>query len=241
MLACELGTDPEIAVVSDLARGIDTAAHQGTLTGHGQTIAVMAGGVEFVYPPRNDELYERIRQTGAIVSEMPPGLKPQARLFPRRNRIVSGLSLCVVVVEAAQRSGSLITARMASEQGRSVLTVPGSPLDPRAFGANRLIRAGATLVRNAEGVFEVVRPMIGVPSSVSRTPDHHPQEAVLELDITGTGEREAVISYLSPEPVAVDEIVRRCQIAAAVVRTILLELELAGRLERHPGNRVSAC
>ena len=191
-------------------------------------------------PPRMKHLLHRIAQTGAVVSEMPPRLKPLARHFPRRNRIVSGLSLGVVVVEAAQRSGSLITARMAGEQGRDVLAVPGSPLDPRAYGANRLIREGATLVRDAKDVLEVIRPML-------RYRPHHPEppfpgsaQPRLALEIDGPKSQQAVMECLSPEPVAVDEIVRRCQLTAPVVRTILLELELAGRLERHPGNRVAA-
>lgn len=144
----------EVSIVSGLARGIDTAAHNGALTAQGNTVAVMAGGVDVVYPPENECLYRRIIETGAAVSEMPPGLTPKSRHFPRRNRIVSGLSLGVVIVEAAQRSGSLITARMAGEQGRDVLAIPGSPLDPRSYGANRLIREGATLVRNAEDILE---------------------------------------------------------------------------------------
>jgi len=240
-LASELSADPGIMIVSGLARGIDTSAHIGTITVGGATIAVMAGGVDIVYPPENEDLYQNILETGAIVSEMPPGLKPQARHFPRRNRIVSGLSLAVIVVEAAQRSGSLITARLAGEQGRAVLAVPGSPLDPRAFGANHLIREGAILVRNAEDVFEAVRPMVTGAIPRAETPSRRSHAPVLDLDSTGTDSRETVISCLSPEPVAVDEIVRRCQLTAPVVRTILLELELAGRLERHPGNRVAAC
>lgn len=230
----------QVSIVSGLARGIDTTAHNGALTAQGNTVAVMAGGVDVVYPPENDGLYQRIVESGAVVSEMPPGLKPQARHFPRRNRIVSGLSLGVVIVEAAQRSGSLITARMAGEQGRDVLAIPGSPLDPRSYGANRLIREGATLARNAEDILEVVRPMLNLPR---KTPDHGiiaPIQPPMDLDSDGAKSRQAVIECLSPEPVAVDEIVRQCQLTAPVVRTILLELELAGRLERHPGNRVAA-
>ena len=200
----------------------------------------MAGGVDIVYPAENEALYHQIRATGAVVSEMPPGLKPQARHFPRRNRIVSGLSLAVVIVEAAQRSGSLITARMAGEQGREVLAVPGSPLDPRAYGANRLIRERATLIRDVDDILEVVHPMLERPAPHGEhrnTPDTEPR---LILDIDTAGALSAVIECLSPEPVAVDEIVRRCQLTAPVVRTILLELELAGHLERLPGNRVAA-
>lgn len=232
--------EADVVIVSGLARGIDTAAHNGALAPSGKTIAVMAGGVDVVYPPENDALYARIVEAGAVISEMPPGLKPQARHFPRRNRIVSGLSLGVVIVEAAQRSGSLITARMAGEQGREVLAVPGSPLDPRAYGANRLIREGATLVRDANDVLEVVRPMIGRPVSSTPMVTIVPSQPRLNLESGDPKARDSVLECLSPEPVAVDEIVRRCQLTAPVVRTILLELELAGRLERLPGNRVAA-
>tara|TARA_R110002110_G_scaffold284986_2_gene499160 strand:- start:17470 stop:18591 length:1122 start_codon:yes stop_codon:yes gene_type:complete len=241
VLAADLSADPDVAIVSGMARGIDTSAHSGAMTDSGKTIAVMAGGIDIVYPPENDDLYQKILTHGAVVSEMPPGLKPQARHFPRRNRIVSGLSLAVIVVEAAQRSGSLITARLAGEQGRAVLAVPGSPLDPRSFGANHLIREGAILVRNAEDVFEAVRPMATPATPPVETPSPQSRAPVLDLGSPSTDSRETVISCLSPEPVAVDEIVRRCQLTAPVVRTILLELELAGRLERHPGNRVAAC
>ncbi len=243
-IARDLASTADISIVSGLARGIDTAAHTGALDGGGVTVAAMAGGIDIVYPPENTELYERIAQAGAAVTEMPPGTKPQARHFPRRNRIVSGLSLAVVIVEAAQRSGSLITARMAGEQGRDVLAVPGSPLDPRSDGANRLIRDGATLVRDADDILEAIRPMLDAQGTRVRTGterrDTVPEPPAAGNDIDPSAHRDAVVNCLSPEPVAVDEIVRRCQLTAPVVRTILLELELAGRLERHPGNRVAA-
>ncbi|MBO6784653.1 MAG: DNA-protecting protein DprA, partial [Alphaproteobacteria bacterium] len=236
--------DAGVPVISGLARGIDTAAHTGAIAGDGITVAAMAGGIDIVYPPENGDLYSRIARTGAAVSEMPPGTKPQARHFPRRNRIVSGLSLAVVVVEAAQRSGSLITARMAGEQGRDVLAVPGSPLDPRSYGANHLIREGASLVRDADDVLEAIRPMLDSPKGAEITAKAPHDKAAGDHEagpVPGAPEhRDAVVNCLSPEPVAVDEIVRRCQLTAPVVRTILLELELAGRLERHPGNRVAA-
>lgn len=241
ILAGELATDPDVAIISGLARGIDTSAHAGAISENGATFAVMAGGIDIVYPPEIEDLYRNILETGAIVSKMPPGVKPVARHFPRRNRIVSGLSLAVIVVEAARRSGSLITARLAGEQGRMVLAVPGSPLDPRAFGANHLIRESAILVRNAEDVFEAVRPMVIPGTARAEIPSSHSRAPVLDLDSSGTDSRQTMISCLTPKPVAVDEIVRRCQLTAPVVRTILLELELAGRLERRPGNRVAAC
>jgi DNA processing protein len=234
-LAAELGS-AGLIVVSGLARGIDTAAHQGALaTG---TVAVMAGGVDVVYPPENDRLYAEIVERGVVISEMPPGLEPQARHFPRRNRIVSGAAVGVVVVEASPKSGSLITARLAGEQGREVFAVPGSPLDPRARGTNDLIRQGATLT---EGAADVLANLGGVATAL-------PQAALVEISppilpkIDEAGlltARQCVTGKLGPTPVPVDEIVRQCQLAPAIVLTILLELELAGRLTRHPGNQVS--
>ena len=243
-IARDLAEPGAFAIVSGFARGIDTAAHQGALAADGITVAALAGGIDVIYPPENAALYEQIREHGALSSEMPPGTQPTGRHFPRRNRIVSGLSLAVVVVEAAQRSGSLITARLAAEQGRDVLAIPGSPLDPRSYGANRLIRDGATLVRDADDVLEAARPMLGRPPAARPSGAERPATAP-ELPGLSAGSatpegRQAIIECLSPEPVSVDEIVRRCQLTALVVRTILLELELAGRLERHPGNRVAA-
>jgi DNA processing protein len=233
-LASELG-GAGLVVVSGLARGIDTAAHQGALaTG---TVAVMAGGVDVVYPPENDRLHAEIAERGAVISEMPPGLEPQARHFPRRNRIVSGLSLGVVVVEASPKSGSLITARLAAEQGREVFAVPGSPLDPRARGANDLIRQGATLTESAADVLAVLGG-IPVPPSPESLSDSMPA-AVLQDEASLLTARQLVIEKLGPAPVPVDEIIRQCQLPPALVLTILLELELAGRLTRHPGNQVS--
>lgn len=243
-IARDLAEAGEFAIVSGFARGIDTAAHNGALAAGGVTVAALAGGIDVAYPPENALLHDRIREHGSLVSEMPPGTQPTGRHFPRRNRIVSGLSMAIVVVEAAQRSGSLITARLAGEQGRDVLAVPGSPLDPRSYGANRLIRDGATLVRDADDVLEAIQPMLERPAS-KRKPEGERPENAPELSgparsQTTPEHRDAVIECLSPEPVSVDEIVRRCQLTAPVVRTILLELELAGRLERHPGNRVAA-
>jgi DNA processing protein len=234
-LAAELGA-AGLVVVSGLARGIDTAAHQGSLqTG---TVAVMAGGVDVVYPPENDRLYAEIVEQGVAISEMPPGLEPQARHFPRRNRIVSGCSVGVVVVEASPKSGSLITARLAGEQGREVFAVPGSPLDPRARGTNDLIRQGATLT---EGAADVLASLGGMASAPADPPAHTiGPETPPKIDEAGLlTARQCVTGKLGPTPVPVDEIVRQCQLAPAIVLTILLELELAGRLTRHPGNQVS--
>jgi DNA processing protein len=227
-------------VVSGLARGIDGAAHRGALDAGGATVAVMAGGVDIVYPPEHDALYADICDNGAVVSELPPGRRPQAAHFPRRNRIIAGLSLGVVVVEAATRSGSLITARLALEQGREVFAVPGSPLDPRSRGANRLIRDGATLTESAADVRSVLAPMLAAPPPPDITPP-----ILFEglADSEGDGldsARTAVAACLSPTPVTVDEIVRQCQVTAPVVHTVLLEMELAGLIERQPGNRIAA-
>lgn len=219
-------------VVSGLARGIDTAAHQGALAGG--TVGVIASGIDIVFPPENAELQERVARQGLLVTEQPPGTEPLARFFPARNRIIAGLSLGTVVVEAAPRSGSLITARIAAEAGREVMAVPGSPLDPRAQGCNLLIREGAILVQSADDVWEQVRP---IDSRVVRAPGDRfgaaPPEDASDAD------RRRVAGLLGPVPVGVDELIRQSGCAPAVVQTVLLELELAGRLERHAGARVS--
>ena len=235
-LAGEIG-QAGLVVVSGLARGIDTASHEGALaTG---TIAVVAGGVDVVYPEENRALHGQIAGQGAIVAEMPPGTEPIAALFPRRNRTISGLALGTVVVEAALRSGSLITARQALDQGREVFAVPGSPQDPRARGANDLIRQGATLVEGAADILAVLGPAAGThprpPAKELKKKDNSPSMSGLDVNET----RNKVLILLSPTPVAVDEIVRQCQLSPATVSLVLLELELAGRLERHPGNQVS--
>jgi DNA processing protein len=232
-LASDLGA-AGLVIVSGLARGIDTAAHQGALaTG---TVAVMAGGLDVVYPPENDRLHAEIAERGTVVSEMPPGLEPQARHFPRRNRIVSGLSVGVIVVEASPKSGSLITARLAGEQGREVFAVPGSPLDPRARGTNDLIRQGATLTEGAADVLAALGAGLAAAPPPAAEP---PKSAVIEDEASLLTARQCVTEKLAPAPVPVDEIIRQCQLPAALVLTILLELELAGRLTRHPGNQVS--
>lgn len=223
----------KLVVVSGLARGIDTAAHEGALaTG---TVAVLAGGVDDIYPPENAQLYARIAETGLIVSEMPVGQRPQAKHFPRRNRIISGVARGVVVVEAAEGSGSLITANYALEQGREVFAVPGSPLDPRARGTNRLLREGATLVQSAEDVVEVLRPLMSQEFC-------EPSGGLFSSSGTEHGDdqlRRQVEELLGPTPVAVDELVRQSGAPAGAILSVLLELELAGRLGRDAGNRVS--
>ncbi|MFD2233712.1 DNA-processing protein DprA [Phaeospirillum tilakii] len=235
-LAADLGR-AGLVVTSGLARGIDTAAHEGAL-GTG-TVAVMAGGADVVYPPENRDLWQRIAEAGAVVSEMPPGTEPQARHFPRRNRIISGLSLGVVVVEANTRSGSLITARLAADQGREVFAVPGSPLDPRAAGPNDLLRQGATLTASADDVLAVLsdrlRRPLAEPARAGFTPAAGPPPDEAEL----AAARAAILALIGPVPVMVDEILRQCQFSPSVVSWVLLELELAGRLDRQPGNRVA--
>jgi DNA processing protein len=215
-------------IVSGLARGIDGAAHQGALsTG---TIAVVAGGVATIYPPEHAELHARIAAEGAIVSENPLRMEPTARDFPRRNRLISGLSLGVVVIEAAERSGSLITARFAGEQGREVMAAPGSPLDPRARGANRLIRDGAILIESAADVIDVLR---GSPLARTQEPDWRAfeegpmDETAIEAEADRI--RERVHELLSPTPTPRDEIIRYAEAPAAAVLSALVELELAGR------------
>ncbi len=234
-LAKELG-EAGLVVVSGLARGIDTEAHKASI--ESGTIAVIAGGLDIVYPPENTALQAAIFKNGCVVSETKLGMEPMARHFPRRNRIISGIAPGVIVVEAAKHSGSLITARMALEQGREVFAVPGSPLDPRSAGANALIRDGATLTENADDVLralssELTRSRIAkAPTADLLTPRPSDDAEVEEA-------RRLVMDALSPTPVAVDELVRDCQVSLPVVMTILLELELSGRLERQPGQRVS--
>ena len=235
-LAAELGR-AGLVVASGLARGIDAAAHEGAL--ESGTVAVQAGGVDVVYPRENGDLYRRICEAGAVVSEMPANTVPQARHFPRRNRLVSGLSLGVLVVEAAPRSGSLITARFALEQGREVFAVPGSPLDPRARGCNHLIRQGAVLTESAEDVLEALE---GYLAERRIRPGPAPEAASRASESAGDEAAEArslVKDLLGPSPVLLDEVARQAQLSAAMVNRVLLELELAGRVVRHPGNRVS--
>jgi len=233
-LARELG-EAGYVIASGLARGIDAAAHRASL-GAG-TVAVLAGGQDRIYPEQHTDLLGALLSEGAAVTEMPFGWEPRAQDFPRRNRIISGLSVGVVIVEAAKRSGSLITARMALEQGREVFAVPGSPIDPRAEGTNGLLKQGAALVTEAADVLAVVEPILGQRTLTAREPDHGAPSF-------GAGEpdgdvRDRIIGLLGPAPVGIDDLVRLSGSSAAIVRTVLLELELAGRLERHGGGLVS--
>ncbi len=225
--------DMGVAVVSGLARGIDTAAHQGALKGG--TIGVIASGIDIAYPPENHALQAAVANEGLLIAEQPPGREPLARHFPSRNRIIAGLSLGTVVVEAAPKSGSLITARLAAEMGRDVMAVPGSPIDPRAQGCNQLIRDGATLIQNAEDVMEVIGG-IGGGVAQSRTP-YTPEPFGEEPEDI---QRIRIIELLSPAPVGIDEIVRLSGASPAQVQLVLLEQELAGKATRHAGGRVSS-
>jgi DNA processing protein len=232
-LARELG-EAGFAIASGFARGIDAAAHRASLaTG---TIAVLAGGHDRVYPPEHADLLAVLIESSVAISEMPLGWEPRARDFPRRNRLISGLSVGVVIVEAAKRSGSLITARMAAEQGREVFAVPGSPLDPRAEGSNGLIKQGATLVTEASDVIAVLGPILGQP--IER-PAEEPEPVAPAAREPDDSERARITGLLGPTPVSIDDLVRLSGSSPAIVRTVLLELELAGRLERHGGGLVS--
>lgn len=231
-LAHDLGREG-VVVVSGLARGIDSAAHDGAMDSG--TIGVIAGGIDVVYPPENRDRQQRVAERGLLIAEMPPGTEPRARHFPYRNRIIAGLAAATVVVEAAPKSGSLITARLSAEAGREVLAVPGSPLDPRAQGCNQLIRDGATLIQNADDVLEAIRPLArgvaspSAPFAPSTFPDAAPDDDV----------RAAILALLGPSAVPVDEIVRLSGASPGDVQLVLLELDLAGRLDRHAGGRVS--
>ena len=234
-LAEDLGKRKQV-IVSGLARGIDTAAHQGALSSG--TIAVIAGGINVIYPEENTGLYEQIKEQGLIIAESPFDQKPFAQSFPKRNRIVSGLSKGVVVVEATKRSGSLITARMAGEQGRDIYAIPGHPMDPRAAGPNHLIREGATLVRSCEDIME---GMMDFSGNAMREP--YPPFIPLHpsVDIVADPPENAhdeIMDKLSFTPISVDVLLRSCHFNISVLQTVLLDLELAGRIKRLPGNRI---
>jgi DNA processing protein len=230
-LSRDLG-EAGFVIASGLARGIDQAAHRATIASG--TVAVLAGGHDRIYPPEHEDLLaEMLAAGGAAISEMPLGHVPRARDFPRRNRLISGAALGVVVVEAAHRSGSLITARIAAEQGREVFAVPGSPLDPRAAGTNDLIKQGATLTTEASDVIDAVEPIMGRPVAL-----REPEDEGLGSD-PDAGERARIVSLLGPSPILLDDLIRMAGTSPAIARTVLLELELAGRLERHGGGLVS--
>jgi DNA processing protein len=232
-LARDLG-QAGFVIVSGLARGIDAAAHRASLASG--TMAVLAGGQDRIYPPEHADLLDQILDDGVALSEMPLGWEPRARDFPRRNRLISGLAMGLLVVEAARRSGSLITVRFALEQGREVFAVPGSPLDPRAEGTNRLLKEGATLVTEASDVIAVLEPILGRKLEPPAEEAPAPREPEILPD---TEARARVLALLGPTPVTLDDLVRLAEAPPAVVRTVLLELELAGRVERHGNGSVS--
>ncbi|MGH6830654.1 MAG: DNA-processing protein DprA [Methylocella sp.] len=231
-LASEIGQAGHL-IVSGLARGIDTAAHEAALASG--TIAALAGGLDSIYPPENAKLQAEIGERGLLVSEMKPGTIPRAELFPRRNRIISGMARATIVMEAALPSGSLITARFAAEQGREVFAVPGSPLDPRAEGTNRLIRDGATLVTCSADILEILNVKFTPANGMFLEPERGFEQpaAVNESD------RRKVLELLSPSPIDLDDLIRESRLAPSAAAGILLELELAGLALRHPRGAVS--
>lgn len=232
-IAHDLG-DAGFVIASGLARGIDQAAHRASLANG--TVAMLAGGHDRIYPPEHDSLLAAIIDAGGgAISEMPLGHSPRARDFPRRNRLISGAALGVLIVEAAHRSGSLITARFANEQGREVFAVPGSPLDPRATGTNDLIKQGATLTTSASDIINAVTPIMDRPVELPMEEDEPPHD---DREPHET-DRARIVSLLGPSPLGIDDLVRMAEASPAIVRTVLLELEMAGRLERHGGGMVS--
>ncbi len=239
LFASQLG-EAGLVIVSGLARGIDASAHEASLdTG---TVAVLAGGTDVVYPPENARLQAEISECGVLVTDMPPGYQPRAQDFPRRNRLISGMSLGVLVVEGARRSGTLTTARFAGEQGREVFAIPGHPLDPRAEGTNQLLKTGATLVTEPDDVFQALEPITGLGQRAFR--EIHPEpvpEPLPAMPVVDCSEidRTRVLTALGPQPIDVDEIVRATELDARRVRIILMELDLAGRIERHGQQMVS--
>jgi len=232
-----------LVVVSGLARGIDAAAHEASLSNG--TVAVLAGGIDIVYPPEHAELQARIGIEGCLVTEQPPGFVPRAKDFPRRNRLISGITLGVVIIEAARRSGTLVTARFAGEQGREVFAVPGHPLDPRAEGTNQLLKSGATIATEPQDVLDALAPQLGrergglsEPRPLPRQ-DERPAEAAAPRPEPGERDRARVLAALGPHPVDIDEIVRATALDAREVRVVLMELDLAGEIARHGSQLVS--
>jgi len=230
-LAHEIGGAGHV-IVSGLARGIDTAAHEAALeTG---TVAVVAGGLDMIYPPENAALHAEIGRRGVIVSEQLPGAEPKADFFPRRNRIISGLSRAIVVMEAALRSGSLITARFAADQGREVFAVPGSPLDPRCEGTNKLIRDGATLLMSASDVLDTLGR-----DGPRQASFFEPEPPPLPLRDPDAADLRQLLGLLSPNPIDTDDLARESGMDASTLSALLLELALAGRITRHADGSVS--
>ena len=232
-----------LVIASGLARGIDGAAHEASLeTG---TVAVLAGGIDVVYPPEHAALQRQIGERGCLVAEMPPGFEPRAREFPRRNRIISGIAHGVLIVEAARRSGTLITARMANEQGREVFAIPGHPLDPRAEGTNHLIKTGATFVTEPADIMAVLAPQLGGLREPVSLPSLGVSDAVATAPRAppplppSDRERDAVLAALGPAPIDIDELARATGLAVRTIQVALMELDLGGHIERHGHQLVS--
>ncbi len=229
--AQELGARGWI-IASGLARGIDTNAHQGSLASG--TIAVMGNGIDQIYPPENESLYAQIAEQGLLLTECATGTKPHATLFPKRNRIISGLSRALLVVEAALKSGSLITARYGLEQGRDIFALPGHPLDPRARGCNQLLKNGAILVETIDDIEKEISPT----NNLSFNEDSQDiYRNISSSDLQHA--RKIVNENLSIIPICIDELIRQCHLSASEVMSILLEMEVAGRIERFPGGKVA--
>ena len=230
-------------VVSGLARGIDGAAHEGALGAvkrgaAGGTIGVIASGIDIAYPPEHAKLQESVAKEGLLIAEEVPGTSPRGQLFPKRNRIIAGLSAGTLVLEAATKSGSLITARLAGEMGREVMAVPGSPLEPRSEGCNHLIREGAVLVQSVEDVVELLSGFDGNPRSTFREVTEDFDHAEVDFDAE-PADASDIANLLTTAPVAVDELVRQSGESAGAVQMALLELEISGQLVRHSGGRVA--
>ena len=226
-------TEAGLLVVSGLARGVDGSAHRGALSA-GATVGVIASGIDIAYPPEHADLQAEVARKGLLIAEQPPGTEPLARHFPSRNRIIAALAIGTLVVEAAPKSGSLITARLAGEYGREVMAIPGSPLDARSHGCNQLIRDGAVLVQSPDDVIELLSGFDGHQRSTFREP-----AATMPFDFSESTEPAELADLLTTAPVAVDELIRQSGAGAAPVQLALLELELGGRLVRHAGGRVS--
>lgn len=228
-----------VNVVSGLARGIDTAAHEAALP---NTVAVIAGGIDHIYPPENAKLFKKISETGAIIAELPIGSVPLGQHFPQRNRIISGMSMLTVVVEASLKSGSLVTARMALEQGREVCAVPGFPLDPRCQGTNRLIKDGAHLIESFDDVMEILLQNQKILHEGKKTnnfeeisSEHEFGAMPLSEDVVNDAARKVVLELLSSTGTKIDEVQQSTDLPLPAIYTILLELELAGKITRSPG------
>lgn len=227
-------TDAGYLVTSGLARGIDTAAHEASVETH--TAAVIAGGIGNYYPPENEKLQRLIADRGLLLTEMVPGTAPKAEHFPRRNRIISGMSKAIIVVEAALRSGSLITARFAAEQGRDVFAVPGSPLDPRAEGTNKLIKDGASMLTTIDDLLSNLGQLSAPRQNFLLEPE---TSLTISPDDATEKDRHSILNLLSPTAIETDDIIRESGLRPDHALAILLELEIAGRAMRHAGGRVS--